>query len=563
MANPITKIILSAVDRTKAAFTSVKGGLDSLGNSAVGLNSAIASIFAGLSVIKIAGDFKQLIDRMDAAGESAERIGTSTENFTALGYAAKLSASSTEELEDGLLKLSRSLDAAKSGAGPAADAFKALRIDPAQFSDPSDALLALSERFAEMPNGVNKTALAMALFGKTGANLIPLLNQGREGIARTADEGRELGEVFDDDASGAAGRFNDNLDRLKASSAGLGITVATKLMPSLNQYLGAMDDVIRNGSLMDKIAFFGAGFVGEEALNRITDAGDRVQDYNVKISELQQQLVELRRVEGDDSPNVRIWEERIAALAKTRATLIAAEKKANADRKKDSGETSDSIIDHYEDEAKAFKKSTNEKIGDAERLRDALQSAFSQALAEEEQYTKEAKKLRAKAGSSSSGDQSQESIRLDATLAAMKLQRLKANGDPEEIRDQAEAVKELASRLEDQEYSTWLVTNATLAEAAAADKSAAAAGERAKGLADQMNANDARIDGYSKVLDAVDKPVALDIVSTAQTEDSLSKLREAKELIEFINSTPLKLGVAPGDLAGSLRTAALQHGRRN
>lgn len=111
--------------------------------------------------------------------------------------------------------------------------------------------------------------------------------------------------------------------------------------------------------------------------------------------------------------------------------------------------------------------------------------------------------------------------------------------------------------------ATWLVTNATLAEAAAADKSAAAAGERAAGLADQMNANDARIDGYSKVLDAVDKPVALDIVPTAQTEDSLAKLREAKELIEFINSTPLKLGVAPGELAGSLRTAARQYGRRN
>lgn len=561
MANPITKIILTAVDRTKAAFGSVKGGLDSIGNSALGLNSAITSIFAGLSVLKIAGDFKLLIDRMDKAGESAERIGTSTANFTALGYAAKLSASSTEELEDGLLKLSRSLDAAKSGAGPAAEAFKALRIDPAQFSDPSDALLALSERFAEMPNGVNKTALAMAIFGKTGANLIPMLNQGRDGIARLTDEARELGEVFDDEASGAAGRFNDNLDRLKASSAGLGITVATKLMPSLNQYLGAMDDVIRKGSLIDKVAFFGAGFISEETLNRISDAGERVQDYNVKIAELQQQLVELRRVEGEDSPNVRIWEDRIAALEKTRGTLIAAEKKANADREKSSDETSASIIGNYEDEARAFRKSTGEKISDAERLKDALNSAFSQALGEEEQYTREAARLRAKASSGPSGE-SEESTRADATIEAMKLQRLKENGNPEEIRAQASAVRDLASQLEDQEYAAWLVTHATLAEAKAAEISAAAARERAEGLAEQMRANDARLEGYGKVVEEVNKPVALDIVSTAQTEASLSALREAKGLIEFINSTPLKLGVAPGELAGSLRTTALQFGRR-
>ena len=131
MANPITKIFITAVDRTKAAFASANGGLTSLGSAATSLKGTLGSIFVGLSVAGLLGALKQAIDRIDAVGEAAERVGTSTENFSALGYAAQQSASSTEELEAGLTRLSRSLSDARSGAGPAAEAFKALAIDPA------------------------------------------------------------------------------------------------------------------------------------------------------------------------------------------------------------------------------------------------------------------------------------------------------------------------------------------------------------------------------------------------------------------------------------------------
>ena len=393
--------------------------------------------------------------------------------------------------------------------------------------------------------------------------MIPFLNEGREGLKAYADEAQRLGRVLDDETGAAAERFNDTLDRLNARKTSL----FAKALPSLEQYVSALDEIVGKGTALDKIKFFTTGYISEDVLNRIADAGQRVKDYTAEIDKLQEQLKELKRVEGDDSPNVKMWEQRIAALEKTRGTLLAAEKKANEDRRKDSEKTTGALIKDTEDEAKAFKKAIDEKITDAQRLQSALNSAFSQALGEEEQYTREAAKLRAKASSSPSGDQSEESTRGDATIAAMKLQRLKENGDPEEIRNQAEAVRELASRLEDQEYASWLVTQATLAEAAAADKSAAAAGERAAGLADQIRANEGRLSEAKEAAEAIGKPVSLDVVSTEQTDASLGKLREIKNLIDFIKDAgPINVNAAApagtDATAEALRKAALQYGGR-
>lgn len=564
MSNPITRIILTAVDRTKAGIASARAGLDSIGTSASNLKSLLGSVFTGLSLAAFIGQIKSVADEMDNAVKSAAAAGTSVEKFSGLSYASGQSGGGSDVLQKSLIKLSGSLEESNDSASKAAATWRKLNLDPKQFNDSSDALLAIADRFKAMPDGIAKTNLAVDLFGeKIGPKMIPLLNEGREGIRLLTDEAQRLGKVLDDETGAAAVRFNDTLDRLNARK----VSLFAKALPSLEQYVSALDEIVGKGTALDKIKFFTTGYISEDVLNRIADAGQRVKDYTAEIDKLQEQLKELKRVEGDDSPNVKMWEQRIAAHEKTRGTLLAAEKKANEDRRKDSEKTTGALIKDTEDEAKAFKKAIDEKITDAQRLQSALNSAFSQALGEEKQYAEEAKKLRAKAGSTPTGDQSEESTRGDATIAAMKLQRLKENGDPEEIRNQAEAVRELASRLEDQEYASWLVTQATLAEAAAADKSAAAAGERAAGLADQIRANEGRLSEAKEAAEAIGKPVALDVVSTEQTDAALVKLREIKNLIDFIKDAgPINVNAAApagtDATAEALRKAALQYGGR-
>ena len=50
MANPVTQIILTAVDKTKAAFASVKAQITSLATAVTGVKSLLAGLGVGLSL---------------------------------------------------------------------------------------------------------------------------------------------------------------------------------------------------------------------------------------------------------------------------------------------------------------------------------------------------------------------------------------------------------------------------------------------------------------------------------------------------------------------------------
>ena len=94
---------------------------------------------------------------------------------------------------------------------------------------PIDSLmLDIADRFSKMPDGAQKTALAMDLFGKSGANLIPMLNQGRAGLEKYQ-------ATISTDMARAADQFNDTLNRVGVSLAGPFNQAITALLPFITQ----------------------------------------------------------------------------------------------------------------------------------------------------------------------------------------------------------------------------------------------------------------------------------------------------------------------------------------
>ena len=45
-------------------------------------------------------------------------------------------------------------------------------------------MMQVADAFKKMPDGAEKAGLAMKLFGKSGADLIPLLNEGADGLTK-------------------------------------------------------------------------------------------------------------------------------------------------------------------------------------------------------------------------------------------------------------------------------------------------------------------------------------------------------------------------------------------
>ena len=92
----------------------------------------------------------------------------------------------------------------------------------------------MADKFASYKDGPEKAVLAMKAFGKSGQDMIPILNKGAQGIAELRGEANRLGAVFGDDMAKASGDFNDNLKRISLSGESLKIKLAGELLPTLN-----------------------------------------------------------------------------------------------------------------------------------------------------------------------------------------------------------------------------------------------------------------------------------------------------------------------------------------
>lgn len=557
MANPVTQIILSAVDRTKAAFAAVKGGLSSLGNSAASLSGMLGGIFAGLSVVGFVGKLKQSIDAMDEVSKSAQRAGTSVENLSALNFAADQSG--VKDMEKSLIALADSLDKARGGTGPAAEAFAALKIDPTQFTDSSDALDAIADRFAVMPDGVNKTALAIDLFGKkVGPELIPMLNQGQDGIQALKDEAAALGKVFGGESARAAEQFNDNMDKLKAATDGLGIKLANEMLPGLNQITGAMTEAAKEGDVL-KALWVGLGGLGAAVFT------DDLLTNTQLLAKAQRQLNEAL-ADGFEEHSKYVLDLRTSILVL--GNKVAAEEKAAAAERETAAARKRST-EYTKASNEELKKATDEQIKDAQRLQSALQAAFAESIKAESDYLSQAKKLRAEANAPAEvGDdpESQASARLDAIIAMMKLQREASTASLEDVQAQAQAVRDLAGGLGDATVKTDLLKQANLAEATALEQAAAKEKAYYEAASAQREESVRQAENLKAALDGIGKEVTVEVKASPQVEKVKQDLTEIVHLLDVIkNAGPLTVSASvPGSTtsADNLRNEALQYGGR-
>jgi hypothetical protein len=216
----------------------------SIGNDVIaGLGKALA-VFAGYKLISsMKSMVESTLDVGDQAVKSAQKIGITAEAVQELSHAADASGTSWDELSAGMSKFAAGLqDVQKTGKGPVAEALQALKIHMRDLKGETldQNLEVIANRFQEMPDGAKKTAIAMDLFGKSGRNLIPFLNQGQAGIAGLRNEAHELGIVIDEESAKQMEALNDNVDRVKGALIGLRNQAVVALLPTIKELVESL-----------------------------------------------------------------------------------------------------------------------------------------------------------------------------------------------------------------------------------------------------------------------------------------------------------------------------------
>lgn len=189
----------ATIVKANLASDVIKGGVQKLASGLKALPVAVVRELAdGLRTAVTA--VKEMADSAGDIDDAAKRVGTTAEEYQKWAYAAKLGGMEVSTLESLMVKQQKSFSDAKEGTKATAEAYKRLGIDINEVAGADGAFEQVINALADMEDETTRNALANDIFGKTYADLAPLLAEGSDGIAAWRQEVVDLGGVMSNEA---------------------------------------------------------------------------------------------------------------------------------------------------------------------------------------------------------------------------------------------------------------------------------------------------------------------------------------------------------------------------
>lgn len=248
-------------------------------NKATGVNQALEILGKGFQVLQgILGGVKTAWDaftgvaaRGDELKEMAQRLGVNATALSSYKLALEESGSSIQGLAFGMKFLNQNI-------AQNDDAFKKLGISTrdahGNLRSAEDVMLDLSDVFAQSTNDANKAAVAIHLFGRSGTEMIPFLNQGRAAILAMREEATKLGLVMSAELLDASDKYQDSLHSLGSAWEGVKTQLATGFLPIMADIITRIKDLVVDLGIGDgQVRAFGEqiGNMVDEFLKPVID----------------------------------------------------------------------------------------------------------------------------------------------------------------------------------------------------------------------------------------------------------------------------------------------------
>lgn len=203
----------------------LSSGLQGVGASVAGLinpfTAGLAAVAAfGVGAVSAAKGLIELDERVEQLGNLADKLGVSFEFVQTLEEAGKRSSVSIESVSTAMGKLQKTLAGADEESKQATAALDRLGIsfDDLSTLDTEEQIRLIGTRLQSIQDPAQRTAAAMAIFGKTGADLLPFFDQ----LPQAAADIERLGGALSDIDRGRIDDFGDGLDALRRATTRAG-----------------------------------------------------------------------------------------------------------------------------------------------------------------------------------------------------------------------------------------------------------------------------------------------------------------------------------------------------
>jgi len=299
--------VIFDVNGTREARRDIESVGDSMGGMGAKIG-ALAKSVGALAVLAGVAAFgswiKGAIDATDAASDLSQKTGIAIKDLAGLELAYQMGGMEADALASTQSKLSKALVDGSEGLEKLG--VKARNLDGSLKSN-KQVMYELADRFAGMEDGAQKTALAMSIFGKSGADMIPMLNSGSEGMRELDEMAGKLGLTLSDEAVEQAGAFNDTLDLLMLGGQGVARGIAAELLPTLSSLAGSFLTAMTEGDRLKTVGQLIAGVfkaiytVGVPAVQTFQTVGKVIGGFAAMVTTNLTGAIEvLQKVAGGD-----------------------------------------------------------------------------------------------------------------------------------------------------------------------------------------------------------------------------------------------------------------------
>lgn len=231
-------VVISGVDEFSSAFSSFESRIGSMRDSLLRFGE-VAGLAAGAEFVN------KISEGVEAMGRLSQKTGVAIGDLSSLAFAAQMDDVSIESMGKSIEKLSKALvgadlSAKGQSASKAIDQLGiSVRDSDGKLRPLVEILGDIAEKFKNEIPAAERAGYAMTIFGKSGADMIPILMEGRDGLKELEEKAGQLGKTLGEEDVEQAKQFEDSLKLLKAATEGLAIQFVGGLLPALNASIEA------------------------------------------------------------------------------------------------------------------------------------------------------------------------------------------------------------------------------------------------------------------------------------------------------------------------------------
>lgn len=198
--------------------------MHTMGSTFKRVGGMIAGYMGGREILSAVNNWTAMGDAIE---EASQRTGVGVEQLSRMKYAADLSGSSIEGLEKNIRFMNKNLQGSPTKSYESGLRRLGLSVAQLKTMNPGEAFNMILQGLSGVSEDAERSAVAMSIFGKTGAEVLPLIAEGYAGYIEQLNAAGAAGAVFTPEQAAAAAAYQDAIHKIEVALTGLIGTLAT------------------------------------------------------------------------------------------------------------------------------------------------------------------------------------------------------------------------------------------------------------------------------------------------------------------------------------------------